>query len=132
MRDNPWMGVAVGGFAGALCRYWLSGLSVVWNGMPLNILTINIIGAFLLGFFLELSMERLALPVLLKTGISTGFLGAFTTFSGLCAEAFELGSENAGRAGLYLFVSIAGGILAAVSGVAAARKLVFLSGENHE
>lgn len=133
MRHTAWIGVALGGFAGALARYELSQLAVTWHSIPVNILIINLLGAFLLGLFLEVSLERLRLPVPLRAGISTGFLGAFTTFSGLCAEAFELaGRTGAGMAGLYLAFSVGGGIAAAFTGIAAARRMMDRTGEFHE
>ncbi len=132
MSYNPWIGVAVGGFFGALCRYELSRASLFWGNVPLNIMIINLAGAFLLAVFLEICLERLQLSASLRTGISTGFLGAFTTFSGLCSEAFTLnGSAGTGIAGLYLIISLVGGICAVFAGVSSARLLLIRTGERH-
>lgn len=125
MKFRVMAAVAVGGFAGALSRYMLSQESLYWGNAPLNILLINIMGAFLLAFFLELSLGRLHISAAIRTGISTGFLGAFTTFSGLCSEAFILGETTGfAVAGLYTGGSLVGGLLAALGGVAAARRLI--------
>lgn len=133
MKDKTWIGVALGGFAGAVTRYGFSQSMVMWGTVPLNIVMINLLGAFLLAFFLELSLERLKVSPLIRAGISTGFLGAFTTFSGLCSEAFGLaGGYGAGMAGFYLFSSAVGGMIAAFSGVLAARMLMRYAGEHRE
>ena len=133
MNYKTWVGVAIGGFAGAIGRYGLSQVSMVWGRVSLNILVINLLGAFLLAGFLEISLERLQLSAQVRTGISTGFLGAFTTFSGLCSEAFGLNlAEGAGIAGIYLLLSLAGGMCAAFAGVVVGRMLSVRSGEFHE
>lgn len=133
MDYKIWTGIAAGGFAGALSRYGLSQIIVTWGGFPLNILMINLVGAFLLAGFLEVSLERLRVSTPVRTGISTGFLGAFTTFSGLCAEAFSLnGTHGAGMTGIYLILSLMCGIFAAGIGIAAARILMARSGSAHE
>ncbi len=133
MKDNTWIGVALGGFAGALARFEFSKSAFLWGGVPLNILMINLLGAFLLGLFLELSLERLKVSAFMRAAISTGFLGAFTTFSGLCSEAFGLaGGYGVGMTGLYLFSSAAGGMMAAFSGILTARMLMRWAGERHE
>lgn len=123
--------VALGGFAGAICRYALSGLGLAWNGFPMGILIINLLGAFLLAGFMELSLERLRLSPTLRFGVSTGFLGAFTTFSGLCAEAFSLATRNAGLAVLYTTLSLMGGVLAAGVGILLVRRVI-VPGVSHE
>lgn len=132
MAYKTWLGVAVGGFAGTLSRYGLSQVPMTWSGFTLNILAINLLGAFLLASFLEISLDRLRLSTPLRTGISTGFLGAFTTFSGLCSEAFSLNMyEGTGAAGFYLVLSLTGGICAAFLGVTCAR-IMIRSGGSHE
>lgn len=133
MKYKTWVAVAIGGFMGAISRYWLSLASMAWGRISMNILVINLLGAFLLAIFLEISMERLRLSPHARTGISTGFLGAFTTFSGLCSEAFILNaSEGTMSAGVYLSLSLAGGLCAVFAGIMAARVLLVRPGEFHE
>lgn len=129
---KTWTAIAAGGFAGALSRYGLSQVGMPWGGFPLNTLVINVLGAFLLAGFLEISLERLRVSGPVRTGVSTGFLGAFTTFSGLCAEAFSLNTAlGTSAAGAYVAISLAGGLVAAILGMAGARFLIALSGEAH-
>jgi CrcB protein len=44
-------------------------------------MSINIMGSFLMGFLFVETLERLTLAPALRTGILTGFLGGYTTFS---------------------------------------------------
>ncbi len=57
-----WIFVTVGGAAGALARYWLSGwVAAAFVGFfPLGTLVVNVLGSLLLGFGMQ-SME--AFPV---------------------------------------------------------------------
>jgi CrcB protein len=117
--------LVVGGAMGTLARYYVSGWFADLGGpKPLGIFVVNIAGAFLIGLFLTLSEERFFWPAELRVLIAVGFLGAFTTFSTLTWESFELleASDVAGAiantAG-----SLAAGMLAVYAGAAMARVL---------
>ncbi|MFL6562662.1 MAG: fluoride efflux transporter FluC [Bacillus sp. (in: firmicutes)] len=79
--------VSIGGFFGAISRFALS--KKIQNesrtDFPSGTLTVNLIGAFLLGFLFGLDVEGSVYSLL---GI--GFMGAFTTFSTLMLEAIKL------------------------------------------
>jgi fluoride exporter len=101
--------IACAGGLGALSRYmlsiWLSRLP--WRtSVPLPILLINLAGAFLLGFVhahLHADFESVGLI------LTTGFLGAFTTFSTFSMESIELFMQKRWQSLLiYLSVSIIG------------------------
>lgn len=79
--------VAIGGFLGAISRYTLSqAIQKKTNaGFPFGTLTVNLLGAFLLGMLLSALSKG---PIYLLFGV--GFLGAFTTFSTLNLEAAQL------------------------------------------
>ncbi len=114
--------VLVGGAAGALGRWGLS--FVLWPGarIPVGILTINLLGAFLLGYLTAFSMEAEMDPDL-RIGLGTGVLGAFTTFSTWQQGVFVLGRAGDWVDGvLYLGGSLVGGLLAAALGIALARR----------
>ena len=122
MRKYVWIGC--GGFIGAIARYLLKGVPLTpYNGpIPLNILLINITGAFLLGLVLTTAFEGRELDPDIRLGIATGFLGAFTTFSTMCKEIVGLlaGGDFASAA-LYMAVSVALGFAASSFGVLLAR-----------
>ncbi|MED4604179.1 CrcB family protein [Paenibacillus validus] len=109
--------VSVGGFAGAIARYGLSGgiaKRFPRRYLPYGTLTVNAIGSFLLGFLWGHGASETTMLLL-----GTGFMGAFTTFSTFKLEAeafFSDGRRN--NAWTYLGVSYTLGILLAAVGYA--------------
>lgn len=100
--------VGLGGALGSISRYYLDHyISVkIKTSYPVGIFTINLIGAFLLGFVQNM-LQNPAGTLL----IGTGFLGAFTTFSTFLWQFYGLG--QAGRkkmASVYFIMSIILGI----------------------
>ncbi|MFJ7971058.1 fluoride efflux transporter CrcB [Psychrobacillus sp. NPDC096389] len=104
--------VGVGGFFGAIARYYLSQKwnKTVADRLPLGTLTANLVGAFLLGFILSIALKDIY--VLL---IGTGFLGAFTTFSTLHKELFIL-QKYPRKWVMYFVITYAGGLSLAFLG----------------
>lgn len=84
--------LSLAGACGTLCRYWLSGLtySLLGRGFPWGTWSVNILGCFLFGVVWVLSEERGFIPPQGRILILVGFMGAFTTFSTLIFESFEL------------------------------------------
>lgn len=80
--------VAIGGFLGAIGRFFLTTLiqSKHKYPFPLGTFTVNLAGAFLLGILFGQHTSNNELLLLL--GI--GFLGSFTTFSTFQMESVEL------------------------------------------
>ena len=75
--------VALGGALGAVARYSVVLVFDRWNlgHFPLATLTVNAIGAFLIGVFYCLITEKLRLPQEFRGLVIVGFLGALTTYS---------------------------------------------------
>lgn len=118
--------VAVCGILGCWARYYMTGLiqNIVGRGFPYATLTINVLGAFLMGFLFIVTLECLTISVTLRTGILTGGLGGFTTFSTFSMEALLLMEEGEiGRAVLYVLLSVILGLSAVFGGVYLARNL---------
>lgn len=114
-------GWAVGffGMAGALLRY-MTGMwaHAGWTSpFPLGTLAVNLTGCLALGWLSAWTAARPGMPAWLGAGISTGLIGSFTTFSTFSVETLELlRAGHIGMAGLYVALSVAGGLACAWGG----------------
>lgn len=105
--------VGLGGFFGALARYFISKLN---NKSPLTIpigtLIVNLSGAFFLGMITGAKANVIGALLL-----GTGFMGAFTTFSTFNLELTRLSiNQRIGRFILYIVMTYGLGILLASLG----------------
>ncbi|HOE96679.1 MAG TPA: fluoride efflux transporter CrcB [Candidatus Sumerlaeota bacterium] len=75
--------VALGGSAGAVARYVMTGwVQHRWGGLfPLGTLAVNVVGCLLLGLLMGLVQEHPLLRPETRALLGIGILGAFTTFS---------------------------------------------------
>lgn len=77
-----------------------------------------------MGFLFFETLERLSINPVLRTAILTGVLGGFTTFSTFSMETLLLAEDGEYvKAGLYILLSVAVGLLAAFCGAYLARSL---------
>jgi CrcB protein len=104
--------VGIGGFFGAIARYSISKKLNNNPFLPIGTLTVNLLGAFLLGIIIGIKANTL---IALLFG--TGFMGAFTTFSTLNLEMIQL-HVNKKKKGLivYTVITYGGGITLAYLG----------------
>ncbi len=118
--------VALGGAAGSLARYGLTGAIGPSDGWPVATTVENLLGAFLLGLLLEGLLragEEDERARLLRLGLGTGVLGGFTTYSTLAVEVQRLAADGRpGLAAAYGLTSVALGTAAALLGVAVAAR----------
>lgn len=115
--------VALGGALGASLRY-LTGIAVLrafgQTGFPLGVLTVNVLGSFLMGVFVAVAAQRGLTH--LSPFVVTGILGGFTTFSAFSLEAVTLYERGAiGLVALYVLANVTLSILALFAGLALAR-----------
>jgi CrcB protein len=118
------LAIAVAGAVGALARYGLEGfVSRRANGaFPWGTFVVNITGAFLLGLLFTLATERWGVSAWLRSAITIGFLGAYTTFSTLSFETYKLAADRAlGLAAANIIGSSVAGLAAVYLGVVLAR-----------
>jgi len=85
------LAVSLGAIPGALSRYYLAMLLDRWLGsrFPIGTFVVNLSGSLLMGFFATLAIENTIHPNL-QLLISTGFLGAYTTFSTYTLDTTKL------------------------------------------
>jgi len=112
--------VFIGGTLGTLARWSLAEWRPPAHGWSTGTMLANLAGAFLLGLILEVLMRRKdrGWPRLARLHFGTGFLGAFTTWSSLATQTVLLAESRMAEAALYLVVTVVGGVLAAIGGVA--------------
>jgi fluoride exporter len=111
---------------GCWARYGMTNLvqTIYGRDFPYATLSINVGGSFLMGFLFVETLERLTISPELRTGILTGFIGGFTTFSTFEMEILLLVEQGSPvKAILYLLLSVFLGFGAAFGGAYIARNL---------
>src|SRR5487761_1237138 len=103
--------IAVLGALGALARNALDGWVAAHYGgsFPWGTLVVNVSGCLVLGFVFTLLTERYTIDPSLRFGITTGFIGAYTTFSTFSLESVRLlldGSPRAATTNVLLNVAL--------------------------
>jgi fluoride exporter len=117
--------VFAGGALGTLARTALSNLVVTdpthW---PWPTFTVNIVGAFLVGYFTTRLLERLPLSSYRRPLLGTGLCGGLTTFSTMQVETLKMIEHRCyGLAAGYAFASIMLGLLAVYLATAVVRRV---------
>jgi len=117
--------VGVAGFLGAIARYGLEGSVASRSGgsFPWGTLVVNISGSLIIGFLFAVVIEgRVIVVPWLRTAMTVGFVGAYTTFSTLTLETFRLVEEGSfGLASANALGSLAIGLIAVYVGVVLGR-----------
>ena len=88
MKGFEFVFLAIGSVFGAFLRYKITESPLLFNTLPLNVLIVNIIGAFILGIFIVIS-EQWNLDGRYSLLAAVGFCGSLTTMS-----SFALDSSN--------------------------------------
>jgi CrcB protein len=120
------IGIAIAGAVGALARYGLEGAVSrrAPTSFPWGTFVVNVSGAFVLGLLYTVLTEHLAIQSWLRSSVTIGFLGAYTTFSTLSYETFRLVEDGAvGLAVANAIGSLAAGLVAVYAGVVIGRVL---------
>lgn len=120
--------VGLGGIFGAIARYAISKAvnEKTRSTFPVGTWMVNITGAFLLSLFLGLGIvQKSPMGKELELALTTGFIGAYTTFSTFSYETFQLIQDGEHfRALEYVLANVIIGLAAAWLGVIASIKLV--------
>lgn len=115
------LAVFIGGLAGSAARI---GITLVAGQIddywwPYPTLLVNLVGSFVLGFLIGHGMN--SVPAWLRLGVTTGFLGAFTTLSAISLDvAVPIVRHGVGPLivmGSYAIGSIILGLVSAIVGL---------------
>jgi len=119
--------ISIGGGLGAVLRLAIENMNIWYyhDNFPFDTLIINIIGCFILALFLTVAYEVMEVDADIRLGLSTGLLGAFTTFSTLCKETVELMASGEHFLAIsYIMGSTILGFAAAYFGIVLAREVI--------
>lgn len=118
MKLTNLISVAVFAFLGGCGRFLLSSC-LSTDG----IIIANLLGCFLLSLLTYYVIERGIFVDWLTTGLGTGFIGAFTTFSTFATTTIKLAQQQWGAVLAYFLISALGGLIMALLGFTLARNL---------
>ena len=118
--------ISVAAIVGANLRFFLSRLAAKEFGpvFPVGTLVINILGSFIVGFFVIWTSERVLLDPRWRLLVVVGFCGSFTTFSSYAFETMAYFEQ--GQWGLMVANVLGNNLLClggALAGMALARTL---------
>jgi len=123
---KDFLAISAAAIVGANLRYLLSRLAALELGsvFPYGTLFINIVGSFIVGFFIIWTTERALVDPRWRLLVVVGFCGSFTTFSSYAFETVAYFEQ--GQWGLMLANILTNNILCvggALAGMALARVL---------
>jgi len=123
---KDFLAISLAAIVGANFRYFLSRLAAREFGyaFPVGTLIINILGSFIVGFFIIWTSERVLMDPRWRLLVVVGFAGSFTTFSSYAFETMAYFEQ--GQWGLMLTNVLSNNLLClggALAGMALARAL---------
>lgn len=113
------LAIGSGGFIGAVLRAYLNGLinAKVPHVLPLGTLGVNLIGSFIMGSLFAYFMYTNLLSVHAKSFLTTGLLGALTTYSTFAMESvFLISGGNLMLAAVNMSLNVFGTVFMAGGG----------------
>ncbi len=125
---QPYLWIAIGSALGGMARYWCTGAAARLFGetFPWGTLLINILGSFVIGFFVSLTGPdgRYVVDPNFRAFVTVGLCGGYTTFSSFSLQTLNLARDGEWLyAGLNVLFSVALCLLAAWLGYVAAMFL---------
>ncbi len=121
------LAIGSGGFIGAVLRSYVNGLisNRLPHDLPFGTIGVNLFGSFIMGILIAYFMYTTLFPLHVKSFLTTGILGGFTTYSTFAIESFLLlESGSIGLALLNISLSAIGTVFMAGSGFYLAKYLI--------
>ena len=117
--------VGSGGFLGAIARVYITTVSSHYlpHTIPYGTFIVNILGSFIIGVLFAIFAHYTLSPHI-KSFLTTGFLGAMTTYSTFAMETFFLFNVSFAMALINISINLFGTILAAGAGFKLVQKLL--------
>jgi len=119
MKFDTYLAIGIGGFIGAILRAYTAGLvnHAFKHDIPFGTVAVNLIGSFILGALIGLIQFSAIQNPYLKSMLTTGIMGAFTTFSTFAVESFFLIKNGLILESLvYISLNLFGSIILAAAG----------------
>jgi CrcB protein len=112
------LAIGSGGFVGAILRSYLNGLisHKFPHDLPFGTLGVNLLGSFIMGMLIAYFMY-ISVGVHVKSFLTTGILGALTTYSTFAIESFLLFHGGSYLLGITnMLLNVVGTVLASALG----------------
>ena len=119
MKIDTYLAIGIGGFIGAVLRAYTAGVinHAFKHNIPFGTMAVNLIGSFILGILIGLIQYQIIQNPYLKSLLTTGMMGAFTTFSTFAIESFFLIKNGLIIESLvYILLNVIGSIILAGAG----------------
>ena len=119
MKGIEFLLLGLGALAGAFLRYKIAESPILFGVLPINILIINVVGSFILGMFVVISIH-FNLDPKYSIFMAIGFCGSFTTMSSFALQSVSLidskhfvlfGLNVIGNVGLSILALVAGRVI---------------------
>ncbi|MBL4847444.1 MAG: fluoride efflux transporter CrcB [Planctomycetes bacterium] len=116
VRPDVWAQLVcagAGGFCGAVARFTVTvGMKKLVPGFPLGTMFVNLLGCLLMGAVMGATQESRSLSPPVRSFLTIGLLGSFTTFATFSQEGYQLIRERShGSALIYVVGSVVLGLL---------------------
>ncbi|MGC9080815.1 fluoride efflux transporter CrcB [Sulfurihydrogenibium sp.] len=123
---DKYLVLAFGGAVGTIGRYLVGVYSakLLGTNFPYGTLIVNVLGSFIIGFFMIIFLEKLSLDPIWRLFVAVGFCGGFTTMSSFSFETLMLLSDGEYlKAFLNVFLNVFLSLGSAFLGIVLARSL---------
>lgn len=120
------LAVGIGGFLGAILRFYISTevIKIFPNSIPMSTLFVNLTGSFLMGVMVSIFLHFTPSEIL-KGFLTIGFLGALTTYSTFAIESYNLLNNNFYYGILNILLNAIGSIVFVAIGYKTALRIIF-------